>query len=48
MSEEKTQPPEKSLRYMSWSFKELIIELKKINENIEKLSNIIAKNSDPF
>lgn len=48
MNEPAIQPPEKSLKYMSWSFKELIIELKKINENLDKLTKSIDSKSSPF
>ena len=41
------QPTEKSLKYMSWSFKELIIEIKKLNETLEKISKNIDQ-KDPL
>lgn len=38
------QTVEKSLGYLSWSMKELVIELKKVNEHLERLVNNSAKN----
>lgn len=48
MNEPQIQPPEKSLKYISWSFKEFVAEMKKINENLEKLTKIFEKNSKQF
>ncbi len=48
MTEPQIQPSEKSLKYMSWSFKELIIEFKKVNESLEKLAKILAEKKEPF
>lgn len=30
-------PTEKSMKYMSWSFKELVEEIKKLNQNLENI-----------
>lgn len=43
-NQKQPQSVEKSLGYLSWSLKELVAELKKVNEHLERLVNNSAKN----